>query len=134
MESGKKLLPQQIATLRKQNRETQQHYDELEQYSRRVCLGADSVPKQNNEKVEDVLKFFKGQIEEVPDFEIPEAVIDRELFLIIPTKKRRNCVSLLLFSLRPSVIVHYFSYFTHYFFVLFSIGSKSKARLDLAKP
>ena len=133
MESGKKLLPQQIATLRKQNKETQQHY-ELEQYSRRVCLGADSAPKQNNEKVEDVLKFLKGQIEEVPDFEIPEAVIDRELFLIIPTKKRRNCVSLLLFSLRTSVIVHYFSYFTHYFFVLFSIGSKSKARLDLAKP
>ena len=78
MESGKKLLPQQITTLGKQNKETQQHYDELEKYSRRVCLRADSIPKQNNEKAEDVLKFVKGQIEEVPDFEIPEAVIDRE--------------------------------------------------------
>ena len=68
MESGKKLLPQQITTLGKQNKETQQQYDELEKYSRRVCLRADSVPKQNNEKDEDVLKFVKGQIEEVPDF------------------------------------------------------------------
>ena len=52
----------------KKNKETQQQCDELKKCSRRVCLRADSVPKQNNEKDEDVLKFVKGQIEEVPDF------------------------------------------------------------------
>ena len=49
----------------------------MEQYSSRLCLSNDSVPKQNNEKAEEVLKFVKGLIEEVPDLEIPEVVIDR---------------------------------------------------------
>ena len=49
----------------------------MEQYSSRLCLSNYSVPKQNNEKAEEVLKFVKGLIEEVPDLEIPEVVIDR---------------------------------------------------------
>ena len=60
-----------------QNKETQQHYDELEQCGRRLCLRIDSVPKQNNEKAEDVFKFVKELIEVVPDPEIPEVVINR---------------------------------------------------------
>ena len=54
-----------------------QCYDELEQYGRRLCLRIDSVPKQNNDKAEDVFKFVKGVIDEVPDLEIPKVVIDR---------------------------------------------------------
>ena len=77
LESDKKLLQQQVTALAQQNKETQQRYDELEQYGRRLCLRIDSVPKQNNEKAEDVFKFVKGLIEEVPDLEIPEVVIDR---------------------------------------------------------
>ena len=49
----------------------------MEQYNSRLCLRIDSVPKQNNEKAEEDLKFVKGLIEEVPDLEIPEVVIDR---------------------------------------------------------
>ena len=60
-----------------QNKEIQQRYDELEQYGRRLCLRIDSVPKQNKEKAEDVLKFVNSLIEEVPDLEIPEVVTDR---------------------------------------------------------
>ena len=37
----------------------------------------DSVPKQNNEKTEEVFRCVKGLIGEVPDLEIPEAVINR---------------------------------------------------------
>ena len=51
LESGKKLLQQQVTPLAQQNKETQQRYDELEQQGRRLCLRIDSVPKQNNEKV-----------------------------------------------------------------------------------
>ena len=130
MESGKKLLPQQITTLGKQNKETQQHYDELEKYSRRVCLRADSIPKQNNEKAEDVLKFVKDQIEEVPDFEIPEAVIDTEHRTVLDYTNK------ITQKLCKSIIV-LFTTFRHR--TLFcraprSTGSKSKARLDLTKP
>ena len=77
LESDKKLLQLQVTALAQQNKEAQQRYDELEQYGRRLCLRIDSVPKQNNEKAEDVFKFVKGLIEEVPDLEIPEVVIDR---------------------------------------------------------
>ena len=77
LESDKKLLQQQVTTMAQQNKETQQRYDELEQYSRRLCCRIDSVPKQDNEKAEDVFKFVKGLIEEVPNLEIPEVVIDR---------------------------------------------------------
>ena len=42
------------------------------------CLRIDSVPKQNSEKAEDVFKFVKSLIEEVPDFEIPEVVYNRQ--------------------------------------------------------
>ena len=130
MESGKKLLPQQITTLGKKTKETQQQCDELEKYSRRVCLRADSAPKQNNEKDEDVLKFVKGQIEEVPDFEIPEAVIDREHRTVLDYTNK------ITQKLCKSIIV-LFTTFRHR--TLFcraprSIGSKSKARLDLTKP
>ena len=71
----------------------------------------DSVPKQNNEKAEDVFKFVKGLIEEVPDLEILEVVIDRA-HRIGPDsteKKRRKCVSLSLFDLQRSVIVQHFT-------------------------
>ena len=84
----------------------------MEQYNSRLCLRIDSVPKQNNEKAEEVLKFVKGLIEEVPDLEIPEVVIDRA-HRIGPDyndkKKCRKCVSLLLFALRNSVIVQHFA-------------------------
>ena len=45
LESDKKLLQQQVTTMAQQNKETQQRYDELEQYGRRLCLRIDSVPK-----------------------------------------------------------------------------------------
>ena len=113
LESDKKLLQQQITTPAQQDKETQQHYYELEQYGRRYSLWIDSVPRQNNKKAGDVFKFVKGLIEEVPDLETPEAEIDRvhsiELVLIIPTGKLRKSVSLLSFALRPSVIVQHFT-------------------------
>ena len=78
LESDKKLLQQQVTALAQQNKETQQCYDELEQYSHRLCLRIDSVPKQNSEKAEDVFKFVKSLIEEVSDLEIPEVVYNRQ--------------------------------------------------------
>ena len=58
------------------------------------------------------LKFVKGLIEEVPDLEIPEVVTDRA-HRIGPDypdkKKRRKCVSLSLYDLQRSVIVHHFT-------------------------
>ena len=77
LESDKKLLQQQITALAQQNKETQQCYDELEQYGHKLYLRIDSVPKQNNKKAEDDFKFVKGLIEEVPDLEMPEVIIDR---------------------------------------------------------
>ena len=59
------------------NKESQQCYDKLEQYSRRLRLRIDSFPKHNNEKAEDVFKFVKDLVEEFPDLEIREAVTDR---------------------------------------------------------
>ena len=49
----------------------------IKTYGRRLCLRLDNVPKQNNEKAEDVFKYLKDLIEEVPDLEILEPVIDR---------------------------------------------------------
>ena len=63
-----------ITALAQQNKENKQRYDELEQYGRRLCLRIYSLPKQSNEKAENVFKFV---IEEVPDLEIREVVIDR---------------------------------------------------------
>ena len=77
LESDKKLFQQQITALAQQKKETHQRYYELEQCGRKLCLRIDRVPKQNNEKAENVFKFVKGLIEEVPDFEISEVVIDR---------------------------------------------------------
>ena len=57
LESNNKLLQQQVTALAQQNEETQQYYDDLEQYRRRLCLRIDSVPKQNNQKAEDVVKY-----------------------------------------------------------------------------
>ena len=48
----------------------------IKTYGRRLCLRLD-VPKQNNEKAEDVFKYLKDLIEEVSDLEILEPVIDR---------------------------------------------------------
>ena len=111
LESDKKLLQQQVTALAQQGKETQQRYDELEQYGHRLCLRIDSVPKQNNENAEDVFKFVKGLIEKVPDLEISGAVIDRA-HRIGPDYtdiKCRKCVSLLLFDLQRSVIVQHFT-------------------------
>ena len=110
-ESDKKLLQQQITAMAQQNKETQQRYDGLEQYGHRLYLRIDSVAKQDNKKAEDFFKFVKGLVEEVPDLEIPEILIDRA-HRIGPDhtdKKRRECVSLLLFALRRSVIVQHFT-------------------------
>ena len=93
LESDKRLLQQQITALIQQNKETRQRYDELEQYGRRLCLRIDSVPKQNNEKAEDVFKFVKGLIEEVPDLEIPEVVINRA-HRIGPDYTNKKCRSM----------------------------------------
>ena len=61
MESDKKLLQQEItAPAQQQQKKIQQRYDELKQYGRRLCLRIDSVPKQNNEKAENIFKFVKG--------------------------------------------------------------------------
>ena len=57
LESNNKLLQQQVTALAQQNEETQQYYDDLEQYGRRLCLRIDSIPKQNNQKAEDVVKY-----------------------------------------------------------------------------
>ena len=76
LESDKKLLQQQIRALAQQNKKTHQP-SKLEQYGRRLCLRIGSVPKQNNEKVEDVFKFVKGSIEEVQGLKIPDVIIDR---------------------------------------------------------
>ena len=92
-----------------QNKETQLRYDELEQYGWRLCLRIDSVPKQNNEKAENVFKFVKGLTEDVPDLEIPEVAQHIELVLIIPIKKCRKCASLSLFDLQRSVILQHFT-------------------------
>ena len=111
LESDKKLPQEQVTALAQQKKETQQCYDELEQYSCRLCVRIDNVPKQNNEKAEDVFKFVKGLIQEVPDFEIPEVVTDRA-HRISPdynNKKSRKCVSLSLLALRRYVIVQYFT-------------------------
>ena len=91
----------------------------MEQYGRRLCFRIDSVPKQDNEKAEDVFVFGKGLIEEVPDLEIPEVVKDRahrigpDLNITTTTtkqtKKCRKCVSLLLSTLRCSVILLHFT-------------------------
>ena len=78
MESDKKPLQHQITVLSQQNKETQQRYDVLEQYGSRLCLRIHSVPKGNNEKAKDGLNYVKGLIEEVPDLEMPEVVIDKE--------------------------------------------------------
>ena len=89
-----------VIIMAQQNRETQQSYDELEQYGRRLWLRNDSVPKQNNEKTEEVFRFVKGLIEKVPDLEIPEVVVDRAHRIgpdYTNNKKRRKCVSQLLF-------------------------------------
>ena len=72
-----KILKQQVTALAQQNKETQQRYDELEHCGCRLCLIIDSVPKQNNEKAEDVFKLVNGLIEKVSDLEIREVVIDR---------------------------------------------------------
>ena len=94
LELDKKRFQRQIIALAQQNKETQQRYDELEQYGRRLWLTIDSALKQNNKKAEDVFKSAKDLLEEVSDLEIPEAVINRghRLVLVIPTKVCKSVV------------------------------------------
>ena len=68
LESDKKLLQQQVTAMAQQNKETQQHYDELEQYGSRLCIRIDSVPKQNNQKTEDAIKFLKAWLKKFQTF------------------------------------------------------------------
>ena len=127
LKSDKKLLQQQLTALAQQSKEKKQRYDELEHNGRRFCPRIDSVPKQNNEKAKDGFKFVKGLIEEVPDIEIPEAVIDIELVLIIPTKKTHkvykfNIVRFKKFRLR-----------TAFYRARRSLGNGVQAWLNLTK-
>ena len=129
MESDKKLLQQQVTALAQQNKETQQRYDELEQYGRRLCLRIDSVPKQNNEKAEDVFKFVKGLIEEVPDLEIIKVVIDRAHRIgpdYTDKKRRKVCKSII-------VCFTTFHHRTAFYRARRSIGNRAQVRLDLTK-
>ena len=60
LESNKKSLQQQITAMAKQSKETQQRYEKLEQDGHRFSTQIDSVPKQNNQKTEDVFKTCKN--------------------------------------------------------------------------
>ena len=126
LESENKLLQQQITALAQQKTETQQCYDELGQYSRRLCRRIDGVPKQNNEKAEDVFKSVKGLIE---DLEIPEVVIDRA-HRISPdyTDKKAQ-------KLCKSIIVHFttFRHRTAFYRARRYVGNRAQVRLDLTK-
>ena len=130
LESDKKLLQQQITAAAQQNKETQQLYDELEQYGRGLYLRIDSVPKQNNEKAENVFRFVKGMVEEVPDLEIPEVVTERarRIDLGFPNKKKtqKKCKS----------IIDRFTTFRHrtaFYKGQRAIGNRPQVRLDLTK-
>ena len=129
LESDKKLLQQQVTALAQQGKETQQRYDELEQYGHRLCLRIDSVPKQNNENAEDVFKFVKGLIEKVPDLEISGAVIDRAHRTgpgYTDIKTQKVC---------KSIIVRFttFRHRTAFYRARRSIGNRAQVRLDLTK-
>ena len=129
LESDKKLLQQQITTPTQQNKETQQHYYELEQYGRRYSLWIDSVPRQNNKKAGDVFKFVKGLIEEVPDLETPEAEIDR-VHRIGPDYTDRKAQKVC-----KSIIVC-FTTFRHraaFYRARKTIENRTQVRLDLTK-
>ena len=98
----------------------------MEQYGRRFCLRIDSVPNQNNEKAEDVFKFVKSLIKEVPDLEIPEVVIDRA-HRIGPDyidKKSRKCVIVRFTTFRHR---------TTFYRARISIGNRAQVKLDLTK-
>ena len=79
LESDKKLLQQQITALAQQIGPVAD-----------CALGLIVFLNRIMKIFEDVLKFIEGRIEEIPDLEIPEAVIEKhiELVLMIPTKKR----------------------------------------------
>ena len=130
LESDKKILQQHVGALAQQNKKTQQRYDELEQYDRRFCLRIDSIPKQNNKKAEDVFKFVKDLIEEVPDLEIlQETVINRahRTGLDYTYKKTQK--------VRKSIIVSFttFRHCTEFYRAQRSIGNRAQVRLDLTK-
>ena len=82
LESDKKILQQHVGALAQRNKETQQRYDELEQYGRRFCLRIDSISKQNNKKAEDVFKFVKDLIEEVISFLISHFLLVFSVYLL----------------------------------------------------
>ena len=99
----------------------------MEQNGHRLCLRIDSVPKQNNEKAKDGFKFVKGLIEEVPDFEIPEAVIDIELVLIYRQKKTQKVCKFNIVRFKK------FRHRTAFYRARRSIGNGAQAWLDLTK-
>ena len=127
LQSDKKLLQQQVTALAQQNKETQQRYDALEQNGHRLYLRIDSAPKQNNEKAEDVFKFVKGLIKEVPDLDIPEVVIERA-HRIGPdyTDKKRQKVC-------KSITVCFYHHRTAFYRARRSIGHRAQVTLDLTK-
>ena len=91
-----------------QSKENQYCYDELEKYNRRLRPRIDIVPKQHNEKAEDVFKFVKDLVEEFPDLELPEVVTDRA-HKIGPNKKMQKVCKSIIVRFRPSFIVQYFT-------------------------
>ena len=128
-ESDKKVLQPQITALAQQNKETQQRYDKLEQYSRKLWLINDSVSKQNNGKAKDDFKFFKSLTEEVQDLEISSVAIDRG-HRIGPnyTEKKTQKVC-------KSIIVRFttFPRRTAFYRALRSMRNRAQVRLDLTK-
>ena len=123
LESDKKLLQQLVTALALQNKETQQPYDELEQYVHILCFRIDSAPKQNNEKVEDVFKFVKGFIEEIPEVLIHRA---HKIGPDYTHKKCRLCNSIIL---RFTTFCHR----TASHRAWRSIGKRAQIRVDLKK-
>ena len=109
----------------------------MEQYGRRLCFRIDSVPKQDNEKAEDVFVFGKGLIEEVPDLEIPEVVTDRahrigpDLNIITTTTKQTNKMQ----KVCKSIIVHFtmFRHLTAFYRARRSTRNRAQVRIDLIK-
>ena len=109
----------------------------MEQYGRRLCFRIDSVPKQDNEKAEDVFVFGKGLIEEVPDLEIPEVVTDRahrigpDLNITTTTTKQTNKMQ----KVCKSIIVHFtmFRHLTAFYRVRRSTRNRAQVRIDLIK-
>ena len=89
--------------------------------------GIGSVPKENNEKAEDVLKFVKGLIEEVPGLKITKTIIDRTHRIgpdYTDIKMQKVCKSIIV---RFTSSCHHTAFYRARRF----IGNRAQIRLDL---